>query len=251
MFPLDKLKTILIDDHHSVRENLKLFLQHQSDVEVVGEADGVQSGLEAIALHKPDLVLLDVEMGDGTGFDLLNLSGTPDFKVIFVTGHDKFAIKAFKFSVVDYLLKPVDITELENAIRKVRHREIDQNISISNLLSFRRASQCDPHIILKDADAVYRVAVKDISRCQSETNYTTFFLNDGRQLIISKTLKEYDKLLSEYGFLRVHQSHLINLHQFDHYARRDGGELHMKDGSVLPVAVRKKDMLMTALAQIG
>lgn len=225
---------------------------YASDCEVIAEANGVKAGLECLKLNKPDLLLLDVEMQDGTGFDLLAMYGELDFKVIFVTGHDAYAIKAFKFSAIDYLLKPVDPEELIKAIQKAKNALTldEQNVSVSTLVDNKAKSASDQKILLKDTENVYLIEVKDIIRCESETNYTKFFLVDGRKLTISKTLKEYDSLFEDQSFFRAHQSHLINLIHFDRYEKKEGGIVHMKDGSTLPVAVRKKEALMQALGNL-
>ena len=248
------MRVVTVDDDSSVRENLKTLLSiYAKDVEVIAEADGVRAGLECVRENKPDLLLLDVEMGDGTGFDLLAMYGELDFKVIFVTGHDAYAIKAFKFGAIDYLLKPVDPEELIKAIQKAKSAITleEQRVQVSNLVDNKSRSASDQKILLKDTENVYLVEVKDIIRCESETNYTKFFLSDGRKLTISKTLKEYDSLFEDQSFFRAHQSHLINLRHFDRYEKKEGGIVHMKDGSTLPVAVRKKDALMQALAELS
>ena len=236
------MRIVLIDDNTAVRDNLKVLIDlYAPGHEIVGEADGVQKGLACLKGLQLDLLLLDVEMQDGTGFDLMAMYGVPNFKVIFVTAHDAYAIKAFKYNALDYLLKPVDPDELVKAITKAQSK-MDESHTLKPL----------PHkIILKDADAVYLVAVNDIVRCQASANYTLFFLNDGRKLTISKTLKSYDTLLKGHAFFRAHQSHLINLKHFDRYEKRDGGTLYMKDGSTLPVAIRKKEALMEALEALN
>jgi two-component system LytT family response regulator len=248
------LRIVLVDDDSTIRENLKTMLSMYSPQSVViAEADGVRAGLVCIKEHKPDLVLLDVEMKDGTGFDLLYLYGQLDFKVIFVTGHDAYAIRAFKISAIDYILKPVDPTELMAALKKAEGitdgRE--QQVRVANLVQNTREGSSNQKIVLKDAETVYLVAVKDIIRCESETNYTRFYLTDGRVVMVSKTLKEYDTLFDGQNFFRAHQSHLINMLHFDRYEKKDGGTVFMKDGSALPVAIRKKEALMAALERLN
>lgn len=247
------MRVVLVDDDSSVRDNLKTLLSmYAPAAEVIAEADGVRAGLECLKSSKPDLLLLDVEMQDGTGFDLLAMYGELDFKVIFVTGHDAYAIKAFKFSAIDYLLKPVDPEELIKAFQKVKEVLTleEQNVSVAALVGNKEKPPSDQKILLRDTENVYLIEVKEIIRCESETNYTKFFLTDGRKLTISKTLKEYDVLFEDQSFFRAHQSHLINLLHFDRYEKKEGGIVHMKDGSTLPVAVRKKEALMEALGNL-
>lgn len=247
------MRVVLIDDDSAVRENLKILLSiYAPDAQIVGEANGVQAGLACIKANNPDLVLLDVEMQDGTGFDLLAIYGDLDFKLIFVTGHNEYAIKAFKYSALDYVLKPVDPDDLKVALEKAGQAfdDKEQNLKVTTLVQNKQSPSADQKVILKDAETVYLVAVNDIVRCESEANYTHFFLADGRRVMVSKTLKEYDQLFAGQSFFRAHQSHLINLLHFDRYEKKEGGIVHMKDGSTLPVAVRKKDALMSALENL-
>ncbi|MFY0602103.1 MAG: response regulator transcription factor [Cyclobacteriaceae bacterium] len=247
------MKITLVDDDAAVRDNLKTLLSiYANQCEVIAEADGVKAGIECLKKNRPDLLLLDVEMRDGTGFDLLSIYGKPDFKVIFVTGHDAYAIKAFKFSAIDYLLKPVDPEDLVKAIQKTENilSLEEQSIGVTNLVANKDKHVSDQNIILKDAENIYLIALKEVVRCESETNYTKFFLVDGRKLMISKTLKEYDSMFEGQSFFRAHQSHLINLLHFDRYEKKDGGLVHMKDGSQVPVATRKKDALFNTLENI-
>ncbi|MGL1886236.1 MAG: LytTR family DNA-binding domain-containing protein [Reichenbachiella sp.] len=246
------MRAVLVDDDISVIENLKTLLSiYFPEVEVVDFAQGVKTGIACIKKNKPDLVLLDVEMQDGTGFDLLALYGDIDFQLIFVTGHNGFAIKAFKYSALDYVLKPVDPEDLSSAIEKAKvATSQEQQIKVNSFVQNQSAADPDKKIVLKDSEAVYLVTINDIVRCESDGNYTNFYLVDGRKLTISKTLKEYDSMFKRSFFFRAHQSHLINLHHFDRMVKKDGGIVYMKDGSELPVAVRKKDALMTALSSI-
>lgn len=247
------MRIVLVDDDATVRDNIRTLLSiYAPEHEVVAEADGVKTGLACLKKHEPDLLLLDVEMKDGTGFDLLSFYGQFTFKVIFVTGHDAYAVKAFKFSAIDYVLKPIDPEDLQSALKKASlpTDENEQNLKVANLIKNKETTQVDQKIVLKDAEAVYLVALKEIIRCESNANYTIFFLIDGRKLVISKTLKEYDALFQGQFFFRAHQSHLINLHHFDHYEKKEGGIVFMKDGSTLPVAIRKKELLMQALEKL-
>lgn len=247
------MRIAIVDDEEVVRENLKTLLGiYAPDCEVVVEADGVQSALQALRQNTVDLLLLDVEMKDGTGFDLLAFYGELDFELIFVTGHDGYAIKAFKYSAIDYLLKPVDPEDLQLALKKAKEQtnKEERNLRLATLMDNKQVTQMEQKVILKDAETVYLVTLCEIIRCESENNYTKFFLTNGRKLFISKTLKEYDALFQGQYFFRAHQSHLINLFHFDRYEKKEGGIVYMKDGSTLPVAVRKRDALMQALQSL-
>lgn len=223
------------------------------DVQVCGEANSVDSGYELIIKETPDLIFLDVEMGDGTGFDLL--SKFPDilFKIIFITGHNEYAVRAFKFSAIDYLLKPLDPDDLIGAVKRTRE-SLDVEQYGVQLEAFRQNSQnheqAPEKIILRDAESIHLVSVSDIVRCQSEDNYTRFVIRDQPAILVSKTLKEYDKLFEGNRFFRAHQSHLINLNHFARYDKKEGGMVVMKDGSTLPVAIRKKEALFEALERL-
>lgn len=243
------MKIVLIDDQESVRKNLRALLaKYAADWNVIGEAYSVESGLKLLSELKTDVVFLDVEMADGTGFDLLAQYGSPDFQVVFATGYDRYAVKAFKYSAVDYLLKPIDPADLVAALKKVERQSKSLSATtIDNMMANLKVPLEDQKIVLKDLETVYLVKLSEIVRCESQNNYTTFFLMDGRKLTISVTLKEYDKLLSEHNFFRVHQSHLINLQHFDRYDKREGGVIYMKDGSTAPLAGRRKDHLIATL----
>ena len=248
------MRAIIVDDEDAVRETTRMFMElYVQEVEILEECANVADGYEAICRLRPDLVLLDIEMPGGTGFDLLSKFEEVDFDVIFITGHNDYAIKAFKFSAVDYLLKPLDPEDLINAIDRLKsHRhKADRELRWQALLEGQEQEQLPAKIVLSDADNLYLVETMEIVRCQSEGNYTHFFLSDGRELLISRTLKEYDAMLAGDVFFRAHQSHLINLNFFTQYSKKEGGYIVMKDGSEIPLAVRKRDALLKALRTIG
>lgn len=246
------MKVLLIDDEAPVRENMKALLQrHVPEVVVAGEAEGVLSGLELLQKEEPDLVLLDVEMKDGTGFDLLSRCEDPRFSVIFVTGHDRYAIKAFRYSALDYLLKPVAPDELVQAISKVKAAPWEQQApKLTNLVDNNSKQPSEKKVVLKDVDAVHLVAVKDIVRCEADNNYTLFYLSDGRKLLISRTLREYERLFDDQNFYRTHQSHLINMSFFSRYSKREGGTILMQDESAVPLATRKREAFLAMLDRL-
>ncbi|MDZ4807835.1 MAG: LytTR family DNA-binding domain-containing protein [Bacteroidota bacterium] len=245
------MKILLIDNEKEVRELLKDMIEavapgiHQLD-----EADGVANGLQKINAFKPDIVFLDVEMGDGTGFDLMNKIPHPSFQLIFTTAHNKYAVQAFKCSAIDYLLKPIDITELENSLQKA-----NTNIDGSNLgkqltvlmqqLSNKEAG--DKQIVLKDSEASYFVKVADILYSEAEGSYTKFYLSSEKPIIISKNLSTYEELLGVYGFIRTHHSYLVNSARIKMYDKTDGGTLILDTGHTVPISHRKKDYVMHLL----
>lgn len=244
------LRAIIIDDMDNIRQkNMAVIKQYCPDVAILAEADSVSSGVAAIRKYLPDLVFLDVEMGDGTGFDLLQQLKPIDFKVIFITAFQEFAIKAFRFSAIDFLLKPIDPADLVEAVQKAKETLSKEMLELqfSTLLSNIERPRNLQKIILKTSEKVYSINVQDIVRCESEKNYTTFYMLNGQKLLVSTTLKEYETMLLPMGFFRTHQSHLINMLYFDHYVKTDSGSIIMKDKTVIPLSVRKKEEFLNYL----
>jgi len=217
-------------------------------------SNSIQEALVAIQEEVPDLLLLDINLPDGNGFDLLNKIGREqaNFKLIFISAYDQYAIKAFKFSAIDYVLKPIDFIDFENAIHKAIASSHEEEQLKRTALSenLQPSSQTLQHLILKDANAIYLIETQHIIRCEAANNYTTFFLNNGQQYVVSTTLKEYYELLKDQHFFRPHQSHLINLRFFMRYDKRDGGYIVLKDDTIIPLSRGKKERLLTALAQL-
>jgi len=247
------LRTIIIDDEESVRRTLdKLVKRYCPNVKLVAEADGVESGIKAIKKHHPDLILLDIKMDDGTGFDLLKQLEPVDFKVIFVTAYDQYAIKAIKFSALDYLLKPVDPDDLTEAVNKAEKLMIDELNQQLNTLedNMQTKDRAKKKIILKTFDNIHREKLSDIVYCESNDNYTNFHLLNSKTILVSTTLKEYDDMLSEFGFFRAHKSYLINLVHIERFEKAEGGAIVLTNEIKLPVASRKKEQLMEMLYRI-
>ncbi len=244
------LRAIIVDDIDAIRnKNIDLIKEHCPNVAIIGEANNVKSGVEAIKKYLPDLVFLDVEMPDGTGFDLLQQLKPITFKVIFITGFQDFAIKAFRFSAIDYLLKPIDADDLIEAVKKVEetiNKEVLE-LKFSTLFTNIERPKNLHKLVLKTVDKVYSVNVQDIVHCESEKNYTTFYFVNAPKLIVSTTLKEYETLLTPFGFFRSHQSHLINMLYFDHFIKADGGTIVMKNKTTVPLASRKKEEFLELL----
>lgn len=245
------LRAVIIDDMDQIRaKNLDLIRKHCPQVSILAEASDVRSGVEVIRKFMPDLVFLDVEMPDGTGFDLLQQFNPVTFKVIFITGFQDFAIRAFRFSAIDYLLKPVDPDDLVAAVKKASDALNSENLALQlgTLLSHVGQAKAPQKIVLKTADKLYSVDVQDIVHCESDRNYTTFYLANGTRMVVSTTLKEYEALLAPMGFFRTHQSHLINMAYFDHFIKADGGLIVLKDQSRIPLASRKREEFMNLLS---
>lgn len=243
------MRIALVDDESAVRETVKSILQHyRSDLEI-REASGVEEGVQLIRDFRPDLVFLDIEMGDGTGFDMLTRLQVPSFSLVFVTAHDHYAIKAFKFSALDYILKPVDPQDIMKALLKAESEIADHRVKKIQTLMHNGIEKRVEKIALSDNANIHLIDVCDIIVCQAMGNYTQFYLINNREIVISKTLKYYDELLSDQNFFRIHQSYLINLIHLSRFDKREGGEVVMKDGRVIPVAVRKRESLLELLKE--
>jgi len=246
------IRSIIIEDEEKARSNLTQILsEYCKDVEVVDAQNNVKDGISAIEKHKPHLVFLDVHMQGETGFDLLEQIGKINFEIIFTTAHNEYAVKAFKFSAIDYLLKPVDIDELVNAVNKA-NTKIEDNATkeryelvVENLKGQKSTFN---KIALPTADGLVFVQVSDIIRCESEDNYTHFFLVNGERFLVSKTIKYFEELLTDQDFFRIHQSHLININHIVEYHKGEGGYAIMSDESSVIVSRRKKEAFLNKLS---
>ncbi|MBK6524501.1 MAG: response regulator transcription factor [Crocinitomicaceae bacterium] len=238
------IRAVIIDDIPEAISVLKSDLENYCvNIEVVGSAEGVVTGAKLIRDLKPDLVFLDIQMKDGSGFDLLEIVPDVQFKLIFTTASDEFAVKAFKFAAVDYLLKPIDPDELMDAVSRIEGQDkAAQRIDLlkENFVKAKR-------IALNTLEKIHIVNVEEILRCESNINYTMFYFTDGTKLLVTKTLKEFDNLLSGHNFIRVHQSHLINTNFIKEFLK-SAGDIVMKDGTKVPVSTRKKQVLMDMIS---
>ncbi|WP_159802456.1 LytTR family DNA-binding domain-containing protein [Flavobacterium sp. MK4S-17] len=245
------LRAVVIDDIDPIRkEYIALIKATCPTVSVIGQADSVAAAVKLINREKPDLVFLDVEMPDGTGFDLLQKLKPFNFKVIFITGHEDFAIRAFRFSAIDYLLKPLNPEELADAVKKAEESMDRQvfDMKLNNLFANLERSKNLQKLVLKTADRIYSVNVQDIVSCESDKNYTTFNFINAPKLIVSTHLKEYETMLVPHNFFRTHKSHLINMAYVDHFIKAEGGNrIVMKNKQVIPLSVRKKDEFLVML----
>lgn len=240
------IKTILIDDEPAFRHVLADMIRHYTpDLEVVAEAGCVQEAAEAIQLLKPQLLFLDVHLTDGTGFDLLQRISYRDLRVIFTTAHDSYAITAFRFNAIDYILKPVDLQQFLEAVEKVRNQPLlSADKSERFFITPGNAIVARKKLALPSHEGINIINTESIIRCESDGSYTTFILAGGQKLTVSRSMKEYDELLTPSGFFRVHQSHLVNLNQIRQFLKEDGGALIMTDGSRIEVSRRRKDLLI-------
>ena len=241
---MDKMKAIIIEDESLSRDILKNYLStYCTSVDVLGEAANIDAGEQLILKQKPDLVFLDIEMPFGNGFDLLDRLDQIDFEVVFITAYSDYAIKALNLSAAYYILKPIDIDELINAVEKIQNNLANSNeISSTKILSenIKALSHKDQKIVLPQMDGFEVVKIGDIIRAEASDNYTIFHLVNGKKYTISKTLKYYQDLLSDFGFLRTHKSHLINLSHVVKYKKGKIGEAVMKDQSIALISTSMK-----------
>jgi two-component system, LytTR family, response regulator len=248
------IKTIIIEDEKKSREMLAAIVQKNCpELEILGLAKDVKTGVELIKTIKPELIFLDISMPDGTGFDLLEQVAGSKFELVFVTASDQHAIRAIKYSACDYLLKPVDIDELKLAVDKVvKKKNTTPNMENLQFLiqHLKRSDENFQKITLATGTAYEIVNIKDIIRCQADGSYTYFYLTDKRKLMVSAGLKHYEELLPENEFIRVHHHHLINMSHVVRFLKEDGGYAVMSDGTKIEISRRKKESFMEKLNSV-
>lgn len=246
------LRAILVDDMPSALELLESDIQSNSfDIEVVGTAKSVVEAAKLLRKNTPDILFLDIMLGDGTGFDLLEIFPDLKSKIIFVTASDEYAIRAFKFAAIDYVLKPYSLEELKNSIDKAKqhlHPDKERLGILKNTLS--KSNQTPQKISLHTLEKISVVNLDDIIRCESDSNNTLFYLNNGQKIFVTKTLKYFAEMLKELGFIRTHQSHLVNLQYIKEFIKSDGGYLMLKNGSNIPVSMRKRAEVVETISTI-
>lgn len=244
------IKAIIVEDEQNNRENLlQLLARYCPSVSVIACCSSAAEARQAISATQPELLFLDIRMPGGDGFSLLESLPDTGFEVIFVTAYDHYGIKAIKFSALDYLLKPIDIPELIQAVRKAEEKISlrEDNKRMFHLLQNQKLPDENKMLALSLSDKIEFIEISSIIRCEAENNYTTFYLTGGQKLVAAKTLKEFDELLTPYQFLRVHQSHLINLKQVKSFIKSDGGYIRMKDGASVSISRQRRDTVLKIL----
>ncbi len=248
---MDKIRTVLIDDEKSSLIILqKLLERHVPEVEIVGTAQTVADGIKLIDEQKPDLVFLDISMPDGDGFEVLEKVNYKDFDVIFVTAYDQYAIKAFEFAALHYILKPVKPEELVEAVQRYKN----QKNSLSDLeqklkLLSANLGQKPTKLVLPTSSGMHIIDFDDIIRCESSNNYTTFYLKDGKKIVVSKSIQTYEKLLKDSHFCRIHNKHIVNLKYVKKYVRGRGGYVVLANGEQVDVSEGRKKQFLEKLSQ--
>ncbi|HWB93387.1 MAG TPA: LytTR family DNA-binding domain-containing protein [Puia sp.] len=248
------IDAIIIDDEaHCIRHLTDLLTSNCSSViRLHGAFRSLEESRAAISRLRPDLVFLDIQLGQESGFDLLKRLPVVHFDVIFVTAFDKYAVQAFKFSAVDYLLKPVDPDDLRQAVAKLEQKRSREEIAQKFETLFhnlRNTPGLPKRICVPTVRGLLYVPINEIIRCESHINYTSLFLTNGQKLTVAKTLKEFEELLTEHHFFRVHNSHLINLACIRSYNKGKGGSVSMMDNTEIEVSTRRKDELLKRLAE--
>jgi two-component system LytT family response regulator len=245
------IRTVLVDDERDSIRVLQILLEkYCPQVEVVGTAEGVETALAVIQATRPDLLLLDIEMTQGNAFDLLNQLRPLTFQVIFVTAFDNYAIRAFKYSAVDYLLKPVDIDELVSAIGRVIERSqqrsiIDQmQLFLDNMGTYGLAQQ---KMAVPTVDGLIFINLREVVRLEAKSAYTQINLENGEAVMATRTIKDYEDILPETLFCRIHNSHIINLQKIEKYHKGRGGYVVLEDGSEIEVASRRRQEFLRRL----
>ena len=237
------MKIALIDDEIEARNNMKILLDdYCKDFTIIGEADGVKSGVKLLKEINPDVLFLDIKMGDGTGFDLLDLVPSPKFRTIFVTAFDEFAIKAFKYNAIDYLLKPINPKELVDSVEKMNSlkNEIQSIRQIENLIHTVK-NDAFQTITVSTQEGLYYLKLEDIMWIEASKNYSTFHLENEEKITVSKSLGEFEKILPKNIFFRSHQSYIIQLKYVHKLSKEDGCHIILNNGQSIPISRRKKE----------
>jgi two-component system, LytTR family, response regulator len=247
------IKAIIVDDEQHCIDRLTNLLQqyHTGTIQLVAFASSVKEGIKTIKEHQPDLIFLDVQIQDRTGFDLLRECGTINFKIIFTTAYDRFAIQAIKFSAIGYLLKPIDADDLKEALNKIKETSVEQTGLMAGVIenNLNQPVRKKRLTIPTGSDLLF-LNIDEIVRCHSDVNYTTIYKNDKQKIVVAKTLKEFEELLSDQDFFRVHNSDLINLAYIKSYHKGKGGSVLLQDGTELEVSTRRKEEFLKKMAEL-
>ena len=242
------IRIAIIDDEQDARQMLRTIIETMCpDVEICGEADSVESAYVLIRKTNPNGILLDISMDDGTGFDLLSKFPNPGFQVIFTTAHDEFALKAFRFHALDYLLKPINPVELTQSIDRIKPDTEDNfQTRISNLLESNRTKKFDT-LTLTSQEGMIFLKLDQITHLESDASYTTFYLVNEERHLVAKPMKEFENILPEQDFFKLHQSYIINLNYVRKILREDGGYAQLEGGTKVPIARRRKNDFLSLI----
>ncbi len=257
---METLRAVIIDDETNAREALANLLRLLCpEVTICGQAKNADLGIELIRIEQPNLVFLDIQMPGKTGFDLLSSFGKTDFGVIFTTAYQEYAIRAFRFSAIDYLLKPIDPDELQAAVYKYKAQVATVSPQQLQILQEhmdsphpaglkQRTPNGGQRIALPTAEGIHFLAMTDIIQCESLGSYTKFHVVGGKPIVVSRLLKEYEEILDNYYFFRIHQSNIVNLEHIKRYVKGDGGQVWLSNGAEVEVSRRRKDEFLALLS---
>jgi two-component system, LytTR family, response regulator len=246
------ITAIIIDDERHCIDRLTSLLKekYSNGINLMGAFNNIVDGLKAINSLQPQLVFLDVQIHDKTGFDLLKQISNIGFDVVFTTAYEKYAVQAFKFSAIDYLLKPISADDLEQAVNKLKVKFSNNNVSLkldSLFHNLKNMQGISKKICVPVVTGIVFLDIDDIIRCESDVNYTTIYLKDKQKLVVAKTLKEFEEMLAEYNFFRVHNSHLVNLAYIKSFNKGKGGFVTLTDNTSVEVSTRRKDDFLKAV----
>lgn len=248
----NRIKALIVDDEEHARNVLRTLLnKHCPQVHVVSEASGFIAAYDFLKSFDVDLVFLDVQMPDGSGFKLLEELGQKRFSVIFTTAFDQYAIRAIRFSALDYLLKPIVPQELVSAVERALElaSKTDEGKAMAVLTENVRNAEEEKRVVINTSEGMHVVKVRDVVRCESDDYYTRIHLKEGKPIMVSKVLKEYEELFKPMGFIRVHKSHLVNIAYVKTFVRRGGDHLVLMNGEKVPVSRRRKDIVLAELSK--
>lgn len=248
------LRVVIIDDEADAVKFIEgIITEYCPNLEIAGTAHSAREGVSVISQTNPDLVFLDVQMPHGSGFDLLSSFPVKSFDVIFITAYNHYAIQAIKFSAIDYILKPVNISELIEAVNKVEQKRVSKeysNLNYTSLLENLKAP-VPSKLAIPTNDGIEYLNTSEIIRIEADRSYSWFFLTDNRKHLVSRNLKEYQELLQDLNFFRPHNSHLINMIFVKKFIRHEGGYIEMTDGSNVPISRGKRDLFLMQMAKIS
>lgn len=248
------MNVVIIDNDEKIRLGLRTMIEKFCpQITQLNEGSSIKTGIEAISKHQPDLVFLDVELDEGTGMDLLSKLNSYNFDVVFITAFNKYAVDAFKFSAIDFILKPIGLDDLLNSIQKTEQKrklgQLEEQLKVLRE-NLKDLSKADKKIVLRDSSNLFFVKIRDIIFCKAEGSYTEFYIEGNQKIVTSSMLKEYESMLETYGFLRTHHSYLVNLNKIERFDKSDGGSLLMSNKKSVPVSQRKKDQVLEILSKL-
>lgn len=242
-------KTIIVEDEHRIREALSIMLEMEApdQVQIIGYAENVEDARKLIDRLRPDLVFMDIMLSDGTAFDVLQHLSYRSFHLVFTTAYEQHAVRAFKYSAIDYLLKPIDPQDLKMAIDRIA--DLQERVMADRQLAElqQNMTKAPDKIVLPTQEAMYVVKLDQIVRCETSGSYTKFYIADGREIIVSKPMKSYEDILMAPDFYRIHHSHLININCIESYSRE--GMVRMNDKTEVPIARAKKDQFFKLMKE--